>query len=323
MEVKLRWLLLTAIAPIAWGSTYFVTREFLPAGSPLWGSVIRALPAGILLLLIRPRLPHGSWWWKSFVLGALNMSGFFTLVYVAAQLLPTTIASTIMATSPVALTAFAWVLLAQRPVALSLIGAGLGVVGVVALLATGASEVNLLGVLASVAALTLSSLGYILATRWATPAVTVLSSTAWQLIAGGIILIPFAALFEPLPAAPTGSEIIAFAYISIVATALAFVAWFTGLRRMDAGDVGLIGLLNPVTGVLLGTVIASEALTLQQVLGLAIIAVGIVLGQPTIRAGLLRWREAARTSRSRSGHARPGSSVRRGPSRRAAPRAEP
>jgi len=322
MEVKWRWVLLTAIAPIAWGSTYFVTRELLPAENPLWGSVIRALPAGILLLLVRPRLPRGSWWWRSLVLGALNMSGFFTLVYVAAQLLPSSIASTIMATSPIVLMAYAWVLLAQRPAAVSVIGAALGVVGVVTLLSTGATEVNLLGVLASVAALTLSSLGFVLATRWATAEVSVLSSTAWQLIAGGVILIPFAALFEPLPASPTESEILAFAYLSVVATALAFVAWFTGLRHMDAGAVGLIGLLNPVTGVLLGTIIASEALTPQQVLGLAIIALGILLGQPAVRVRVLRWR-AARTSRSRSARALPGSSARRAPSRRGGPPAAP
>ncbi|HAJ16677.1 MAG TPA: EamA family transporter, partial [Microbacterium sp.] len=44
----MRWLLLTAIAPIAWGSTYFVTRQFLPADAPLWGALFRALPAGLI-----------------------------------------------------------------------------------------------------------------------------------------------------------------------------------------------------------------------------------------------------------------------------------
>ena len=43
------WIALTAVAPIAWGSTYFVTRHLLPADSPIWGAVIRCLPAGILL----------------------------------------------------------------------------------------------------------------------------------------------------------------------------------------------------------------------------------------------------------------------------------
>ena len=103
MEANLRWTAVTAVAPVTWGATYFVTREFLPVSVPLWGGVLRALPAGLLLLAMRRRRPHGSWWWKSLVLGALNMGAFFALVYVAAQLLPTSIASTVMATSSMAI----------------------------------------------------------------------------------------------------------------------------------------------------------------------------------------------------------------------------
>ncbi|MFS8477675.1 MAG: DMT family transporter [Micromonosporaceae bacterium] len=66
----------------------------------------------------------------------------------------------------------------------------------------------------------------------------------------------------------------------LVATALAFAAWFTGLRHLSAGTVGLIGLLNPVTGVLLGTAIAGERLATHQVYGLALVFLGILLGQP-------------------------------------------
>src|SRR5262245_25899429 len=60
---RLRWILITAIAPIAWGSSYYVTRHLLPADAPLWGGVLRALPAGLIVLLIARRLPTGAWWW--------------------------------------------------------------------------------------------------------------------------------------------------------------------------------------------------------------------------------------------------------------------
>ena len=50
-------LLLTAIAPAIWGSTYLVTTEFLPAGYPLTVAMLRALPAGHWLLLVARRLP--------------------------------------------------------------------------------------------------------------------------------------------------------------------------------------------------------------------------------------------------------------------------
>lgn len=52
-------LLLTALAPIVWGSTYIVTTEMLPANAPMTLAALRALPAGILLLIIMRQLPQG------------------------------------------------------------------------------------------------------------------------------------------------------------------------------------------------------------------------------------------------------------------------
>ena len=69
-------LLLTASAPAIWGSTYIVTTELLPGFSPMTVALLRALPAGLLLLLIVRRLPAGIWWLRSLVLGALNISIF-------------------------------------------------------------------------------------------------------------------------------------------------------------------------------------------------------------------------------------------------------
>lgn len=271
------WLLVTAIAPIAWGATYFVTHEFLPANAPLWGSAIRALPAGVLLLAVGRRLPHGRWWLRSLVLGVLNVAAFFLLVYVAATLLPTSVASTVTATSPIAIMVFAWLLLDQRPGSRAIIGALAGFAGVALLVFTGATAVDARGVLASLAAMACSSAGYSLSTRWGRD-VDLLSSTAWQLLAGGALLVPVALLVEGPPPPIDARQALGFGYVSVVATASAYVAWFAGLRRLRAATVGLIGLLNPVTGVLLGLGVAGEALTVRQLLGLGAIAVGIALG---------------------------------------------
>jgi probable blue pigment (indigoidine) exporter len=69
-----------------------------------------------------------------------------------------------------------------------------------------------------------------------------------------------------------------------VATALAFACWFGGLRHLDAGTVGLIGLLNPVTGVLLGTLLASETLGARQLAGIALVFAGILSASASPRA---------------------------------------
>src|SRR5687768_2945132 len=65
------------IAPLAWGTTFFVTDTFLPPDRPLFGAVVRALPIGFVFLLAVRQLPRGHWWWKTAVLSLLNVGAFF------------------------------------------------------------------------------------------------------------------------------------------------------------------------------------------------------------------------------------------------------
>jgi probable blue pigment (indigoidine) exporter len=281
MENKWRWMLVTAIAPVAWGSTYVVTRELLPPDYPLWGALIRALPAGLLLLALARRLPRGSWWWRSLVLGVLNIGAFFVLVYLAAQFLPSSIASTVMATSAGVILLLAWPLLRQKPQLLSLVGAVIGFVGVVVMLSPGGTTINPWGVVVSLAAMTSSSVGFLLARRWG-GGIPLLALTSWQLIAGSLLLLPVAAIVEGPPPALDGTQLVAFLYLTVFCTALAFVAWFAGLRHLPAGVVGVIGLLNPVTGVVLGTLVAGEQLGVPQVVGIGLVLTGVFVGQATV-----------------------------------------
>jgi len=294
VETTWRWSLLAAVAPVTWGAAYFVTAQTLPASHPLWGSVLRALPAGLVLLAVARRAPRGAWWWRSLVLGALNMSAFFVLVYIAAQRLPTSVASTVMAVSPFALALVAWPLLGQRPRAASLAGAGLGFAGVVAMLLTGTVTVDPLGVLAGTTAMLMSSLGFVLATRWKDD-VDVLTTTSWQLVAGGLLLVPVALVSEGAPPALDGRAWLGLAFLSLVATALAYVTWFTALRHLPASAVGLVGLLNPVTGVAVGLALGGERLTVLQVLGVLMVLAGVLVGQPAARALLHRTRQPRET----------------------------
>ena len=260
------WILVTAIAPIAWGSGYVVTRSLLPAEAPLWGGVLRALPAGLLVLLLARRLPRGSWWWRSLVLGTLIVGGFFVLVYFAGQRLPSSLAATLMSASAACMLLFAWLLLHRRPRLAAAAGAATGLVGVAIMLGFDPGGADPWGVAASLGAMVASSIGFVLTTRWGSD-VPALPMTAWQLVGGSVVLLPVAVLVEGAPPALTPGSALGFAYLTLVATALAYVAWFAGLRRLSPGVVGVVGLLNPVTGVVLGVALAG-----------ALVLAGIVLG---------------------------------------------
>ncbi|HML50548.1 MAG TPA: EamA family transporter [Propionicimonas sp.] len=272
-----RWVALTAIAPIAWGSTYFVTGHLLPPDTALWGGVIRCLPAGLLLLAVVRRLPTGSWWWRSFLLGLLSVGGLNVLVYVVAQRLPSSLAATLMSTSAAAMLVLSWLILHQRPRLAAVLGAVVGIAGVVVMMGFGVGPIDPWGVVASIVAMLSSTLGFVLTAKWgsAVPPVTMAS---WQLVAGSLVVLPAAIIVEGPPPALDGPAIAGFAYLIVVATAIAYAAWFTGLRRLSGAAVGIIGLLNPVTGVLLGVMLGGEVFGVPQAVGLALVMSGVLLG---------------------------------------------
>ena len=283
MEETLRTSLLTAIAPVTWGSTYVVTAHLLPADRPLFGAAVRALPIGLVLLALTRARPHGWWWLRAAVLGTLNVGAFFVLVYVTAQLLPGGIAATLTAFSPLVMMLLAWPLLRQRPAPASVVAALVGLGGVALLVLRGGGAVPLAGVASSVAAMAMASLGFILVKRW-TPPVPLLAFTSWQLVAGGALLAPVALLVEGPPPALDLPAVAGFAYLAVISTGVAYAAWFHGLSRLDPGAVALIGLLNPLVGTALGVVLSHEAFGVTQLVGTALVVVGIAAGQPAVRA---------------------------------------
>ena len=197
-----RWrtLGLAALAPIAWGSGYYVTETFLPPDRPLFGAMVRALPFGLLLLAFRPELPQGIWWWRALVLGTLNIGAFFVLIFIAAYRLPGGTAATLTATAPIMVMLVAWGLIGERPRAASLVGAAVGAAGVALLVLRADFAVDPIGVAASFGAVAMSSVGFVLVKRWKPP-VDLLTFTAWQLVAGGLVLLPVALIVEGAPPA--------------------------------------------------------------------------------------------------------------------------
>ncbi|WP_017933797.1 DMT family transporter [Nocardioides sp. Iso805N] len=279
METK--WLAGAALAPIAWGSGYYVTATYLPPDRPLFGAAVRALPFGLLLLALHPARLRGSWWWRTALLGALNFAAFFALIFVAADRLPGGLAATLTATSPLMIMLFAWALAGERPPHASLAGAVVGIVGVALLVLRGTTHVDAIGVLASLVAVVVSSLGFILVKTWRPP-VDLLPFTAWQLIFGGLLLVPVALFVEGAPPHLDGRALAGFAWIGLAGTVLAYVVWFQGMRRLPAAAVSLVGLLNPVSGTVIGVALAGEAFTPSRAIGMALVLGGIVLGQPAV-----------------------------------------
>ncbi|MFT7759346.1 UNVERIFIED_CONTAM: DMT family transporter, partial [Salmonella enterica subsp. enterica serovar Enteritidis] len=180
-----------AIAPVIWGSTYIVTTAFLPGFSPMTVAMLRALPAGLLLLRVVRQLPAGIWWLRSFVLGALNIAIFLSMLFIAAYRLPGGVAATVLAVQPLIVVFLASFVLASPAHPVSIYAALVGIAGVALLVLAPNAALDGVGVAAGLAGAVSMALGNVLTRKWQPP-VSLLSFMAWQLTAGGLLLVPMA-----------------------------------------------------------------------------------------------------------------------------------
>lgn len=271
-------LLLTAAAPAIWGSTYIVTTELLPADYPLTVALLRALPAGLLLLLIVRQLPERAWWGRILVLGALNFSILWAMLFLAAYRLPGGVAATITSVQPLFVVFLASFFLGLAVRALSVAAAVVGIGGVALLVLTPNAALDALGIAAAFAAAVSMAFGTVLSRRWQPP-VSALAFTAWQLTAGGLLLLPVALWLEPPLPALSAANWIGFAWLGLVGAALTYIVWFRGVARLESSAIAPLTFLSPVTAVILGWALLGQSLSVLQVMGVLVVITSIWLSQ--------------------------------------------
>jgi probable blue pigment (indigoidine) exporter len=275
-------LVVTAAAPAIWGTTYLVTSELLPPDRPLLAAVIRALPAGLLLTAVSRQLPRGDWWWRSLVLGTLNIGAFFALLFVAAYRLPGGVAATVGAIQPVLVACLSAGLLGERLRTRTIIAGAAGVAGVSLLVLRADARLDALGVLAAVGGAVVMATGVVLAKRWRSPAPP-LATTGWQLIAGGLVLLPAMALVEGLPPVLTVANVAGYAYLSVIGAAFAYTLWFRGIHALSPTNVTFLGLLSPLVATALGWLVLDQGLTVAQLAGGLLVLAAVVAPQLVVK----------------------------------------
>lgn len=276
-------ILTTAIAPAIWGTTYYVTTAFLPQGYPLTVAMLRALPAGLLLLAFVRTLPNGIWWGRSFILGALNFSVFWAMLFISAYRLPGGVAATLGAVQPLIVIALARLVLGRpvRPLAV-LAGIG-GVAGIALIVLTPKAALDPVGIAAGLAGILSLACGTVLSRHWQPP-VSSLTFAAWQLTAGGLLLIPAALLLEPALPIPTTVNLIGFAWLSVIGGALTYIFWFRGLARIEPSAIASLGLLSPLVATAVGWLLLNQDLTPLQLGGFFVAIISLWLSQRAAQA---------------------------------------
>nr|WP_212733826.1 EamA family transporter [Thalassospira povalilytica] len=275
-------LFLTAIAPVIWGSSYIVATELLPHGYPLTVSLLRALPAGLIMLLVVRQLPGAEWRGRVFILGALNFAIFWAMLFVAAYRLPGGVAATLGAIQPLLVLFLARFALGNTITLLGIFAAISGLIGVAMLVLGPSASLDPIGIAAALFGAASMAAGTVLTRKWQPP-VSPLTFTAWQLTAGGILLIPVALIVEPGFPMPTLTNLAGLIWLGLIGAALTYFLWFRGIARLGPTTVTSFGFLSPTSAVLLGWVILGEQLSPLQIAGVVVVLISIWLGQRAAR----------------------------------------
>ena len=288
----LEWALLVVLS-ILWGSTFlFITvaaRELPPLSI---AAVKVTLVAVALLGVMRQqgaRLPaEGSTWWAFAVMALFNDAGPFILIAFASPYVPTGLASVLIATSPLFTVVLAhWLTEDEKMTGRHVAGTLTGFAGLATMLGGGTvgfSPGAILGQLACLAA----SLGYAYASvygrRFTALRLHPMATAAGQLGSSAVVLIPVALLVDHPWTLPGLSwpAIGALLGRGLLTGALAYSIFFRILATAGATNVVLVTFMSPITAILIGLVVLGEHLGRQQMVGMALIGVGIALldGRP-------------------------------------------
>jgi len=143
---------------------------------------------------------------------------------------------------------------------------------------TPSRELDPVGVAAGLVGAASMACGTVLSRRWQ-PSVSPLTFAAWQLTAGGALLLPVALLSEPPLPALTRTNIVGFAYLCLIGAAFTYIIWFRGVSLLEPSVVASLGFLSPLTAVLLGWQVLDQRLSAMQITGMVIVVGSVWLSQ--------------------------------------------
>ena len=273
--------LATLLAPMAWGTTYVTITQLLPPGRPLLVATMRVVPSGLVLLIAGRFLsrwrPRGAEWWRTGMLAMFNFGLFFPLLAAAVYRLPGGVAAAVGGLQPLLVAALSALVSGSRSRRSELVVGCVAALGVGLVVIHPGAHLDPVGILFAVAANLSFAIGVVLTKRFPTPP-NRLAATGWQLLVGGVMLVPLTAIVEGALPSLTARNIAGFAYLSIVGTAVAFVLWFNGIRKLPTAAPPLLGLAGPITGATLGWVILGQSLSPLQLTGFVITITAIAYG---------------------------------------------
>jgi drug/metabolite transporter (DMT)-like permease len=266
---------------IIWGSTYLAIAVTIETVSPMLAVSTRFILAGLLLagivlhrgggLRITPREL------ASCALVGCLLPGANAVLFFAERDVPTGLASLLIASVPL------WLVLLrlaahERMSTTTLVGVGVGFAGVAVLLRPGGGA-TWTGIGLCIVSAVMWAVGSFVSGRLPLPANSFVA-TSYQMLCGGLVMLPIG-LATAGSFSPSAKSLAAFAYLVVIGSVVGYTAYTWLLANAPIATVSTYAYVNPVVAILLGVLFRGESLTVQILVGAAIVvgAVAVVVRQ--------------------------------------------
>lgn len=269
---------------IMWSSAFTSARMIVMDASPLAALTLRFLISGLIGVAIA-RAMGQSWhltpaqWRATIIFGVLQNAVYLGLNFVAMQTVEASVAVIIASAMPLLVAFASWAFLGEKLRPLGIAGLLAGMVGVATIMAArisgGIDPFGLALCGLGLLALTVATLSV----RGATSGGNFLMVVGLQMLAGAAILAVATALFETPRVVFTWRLVAAFGYTTLVPGLAATLLWFWLVNRIGATRGATFHFLTPFFGVAIAAVLLGEALGPSDILGVSIVALGILAVQ--------------------------------------------
>ncbi len=298
------WALLVLLS-VLWGGTFFfgkiAVRELPPFTIVLARVSIAAAILAAVARLSGLEFPRGMKAWAPFlVMGLVNNVIPFSLIFWGQKEIGAGLASVLNAATPLSGAIIAHLLTDDEKLRSNrLIGVLIGMAGVLVLVGPSGLQMNW-GPLLGAAAVLAATFSYGFAGVWGKRfrGVPALTSACCQLTCSSLIMTPLVLIIDQpwQRGVPSAQAMLSVLAIAVLATALAYVIFFTILRRAGASNVMLVTLLVPFTATGLSIVFLGESVRQTDIAGAALVALALFIidGRPVAALrGALIGRPAA------------------------------
>lgn len=269
---------------LMWSSAFTSARIIVADAPPLASLALRFLLSGIIGVAIARALGQ-SWrltrdqWRATLIFGLCQNALYLGLNFVAMQSIEASLASIIASMMPLMVAFAGWIIFRDRLAPMAVLGLVAGVVGVILIMGARLSGgVDVMGVALCViaaAALTVATMSV----RGASSGGNVMMIVGLQMFVGAAILAVASVATETLAYTPSWRLGAAFTYTVLIPGVLATWVWFALVGRIGVVRASTFHFLNPFFGVAVAAVLLGEKLGVTDVIGVAIISVGILMVQ--------------------------------------------